>query len=434
VSRSKKQFSWAKSLLLLFLGLTVALSAHLPLAAVAQDIVPSELRGIWLTNVDSDVLFSTANLRQGIDRLEKLKFNTIYPTVWNGGYTLYPSKVAKEVLGAELDPEPGLQGRDMLEEAIDMGHDKSLSVIPWFEFGLMAPAGSALAQRHPDWISKRKDGSQVFQQHNESMVWLNPAHPEVQQFMKDMMVEVVEKYDLDGVQLDDHFGMPVELGYDEYTVALYQQEHNGRKPPENPNNPAWKRWRASKVTDLMLGIYSAVKTRRPDAIVSLSPNPREFSYDMYLQDWANWARLGFVDELIVQIYRNDFSRFLYEVADLEKPEMVRIRSRVPVSIGILTGLRVMNVDMGQIQKQVQTARDRRFSGFSFFFYGSLGDRDTAFQAMLPSAVGRPLMETASRPGARPTTQAETRPEAQPVNESRRDAAQRERRDRRQRDI
>jgi uncharacterized lipoprotein YddW (UPF0748 family) len=395
-----------RSLIAVVMGLAIALLSHLPFAALAEDAPASELRGVWLTDVDSDVLFSKDNLERGIDRLEGLKFNTIYPTVWNEGYTLYPSKVAEEVTGVKLDPEPRLQGRDMLKEAISLGHKKDLTVIPWFEFGLMAPAESELARLHPDWITKRKDGSQVYTMHSKQMVWLNPAHPEVQKFMRDMMIEVVDEYDVDGVQLDDHFGMPVELGYDEYTVELYKKEHQGKAPPANHTNAAWMRWRASKVTDLMLSIYSGVKTRKPDCIVSLSPNPREFSYEMYLQDWASWARLGFVDELIVQIYRNDFSRFLYELADFNRPEMVRLRQRLPVSVGILTGLRVMNIDIKQIEEQVKMTRDRKFAGFAFFFYESLGDRDAAFQAMLPVAAGRPGRVLAHRPAARP---AETRP-------------------------
>jgi uncharacterized lipoprotein YddW (UPF0748 family) len=384
---------------LLIMGLTIALLAHLPLAAVAQDAPRSELRGIWLTDVDSDVLFSKDNLEQGIERLEKLKFNTIYPTVWNEGYTLYPSKVAERVTGIKIDPEPRLQGRDVLKEAIALGHKKKLTVIPWFEFGLMAPAESELARLHPDWVGKRKDGSQVYTMHNKQMVWLNPAHPEVQDFIREMMIEVVEEYDVDGVQLDDHFGMPVELGYDEYTVALYKKEHQGKEPPTNATNPAWMRWRASKVTDLMLNIYSGVKTRKPGCIVSVAPNPRQFSYETYLQDWASWARLGFVDELIVQIYRNDFSRFLYELADLNQPEMMRIRQRIPVSVGILTGLRVLNIDIKQIQEQVNMTRDRKFAGFAFFFYESLGDRDESFQAMLPDLADRPGRIAATRVAA-----------------------------------
>jgi uncharacterized lipoprotein YddW (UPF0748 family) len=400
-----------RSLILLITGLAVALMVHLPLAAIAQEasisqppasnLPASELRGVWLTNVDSEVLFSKSNLEQGMERLKNLKFNTIYPTVWNEGYTLYPSAVAERVTGVKLDPDPRLEGRDMLKEAIELGHEKNLTVIPWFEFGLMAPAESELVRQHPNWIGKRKDGSQVYTMHSKQMVWLNPAHEEVQDFIRDMMIEVVEKYDVDGIQLDDHFGMPVELGYDDYTVELYKKEHQGKAPPANPNNKAWMRWRASKVTDLMLAIYSGIKTRKPNCIVSVSPNPRVFSYEMFLQDWASWARLGFVDEIIVQVYRNDFSRYLYELADFNRPEMISIRQRIPVSVGILTGLRVMNIDISQIQKQVQTARDRRLSGFSFFFYESLGDRDDSFQAMLVGSADRPGKVSPTRIAAPP---------------------------------
>ncbi|MCX5936141.1 MAG: family 10 glycosylhydrolase, partial [Pseudanabaena sp. LacPavin_0818_WC45_MAG_42_6] len=94
----------------------------------------NELRGIWLTNVDSNVLFSAQNLERAIKRLKRLKFNTLYPTVWNRGYTLYPSKVAETSFGVPVFPIPELQERDMLAEAIKFGHEQNFAVIPWFEY------------------------------------------------------------------------------------------------------------------------------------------------------------------------------------------------------------------------------------------------------------------------------------------------------------
>ena len=81
-----------------------------------------EVRGVWLTNIDSDVLFSTEKTSNAIATLAELNFNTLYPTVWNWGYTLYPSAVAQQVIGIKLDPTEGLQGRDVLQEIIDQGH------------------------------------------------------------------------------------------------------------------------------------------------------------------------------------------------------------------------------------------------------------------------------------------------------------------------
>jgi uncharacterized lipoprotein YddW (UPF0748 family) len=377
---------------LIGLGLLISLVLHLPLGVMAQTAsapAQSELRGVWLTNVDSDVLFSKQQLEQAIDRLAGLNFNTIYPTVWNGGYTLYPSDAANTWIGEAVEPIAEFADRDMLAEAVELGHERGLSVIPWFEFGLMTPDDSALVRRHPDWIMSRRDGSQVFVQGDQGQhrfVWLNPAHPDVQDMLTGMVMEVVDRYDIDGVQFDDHFGTPIDLGYDDYTVALYQQEHGGQRPPENPRDPAWMRWRADKVTTMMVKIFSTIKTRRPDCLVSLSPNPQEFSYEQYLQDWYPWVRLRLIDELIIQVYRTEMALF---VSELDRPELLAIRRRIPISIGILTGLRILNVDAQQIAEQVRTTRDRQYAGVSFFFYGSLGDRDPVFQSLFPEPVTRP---------------------------------------------
>ncbi len=118
------------------------------IVAETPNISKTELRGVWLTNIDSDVLFERDRLTAALQRLNQLNFNTVYPTVWNWGYTLYPSAVAQKEIGRSLDPEPRLKGRDILREIVTSGHQKGMGVIPWFEFGFMAPADSQLALRH----------------------------------------------------------------------------------------------------------------------------------------------------------------------------------------------------------------------------------------------------------------------------------------------
>jgi uncharacterized lipoprotein YddW (UPF0748 family) len=370
-----------------------------------------ELRGVWLTNIDSDILFSRDRLKKGIRRLANLNFNTVYPTVWNWGYTLYPSKVAEAALGTsqrlypdlgntgQPDAREAVQGdRDMLRELIDLAHAKNISVIPWFEFGLMAPANSALAQRHPDWLTQHQDGNTIVKEGKDPRVWLNPFHPEVQQFITSLIVEVVENYSVEGIQLDDHFGLPVELGYDPFTVKLYQQEHQGKTPPNNPKDQAWMRWRADKMTGLMANIFRAVKAKNPQALISLSPNPAKFSYDVFLQDWTAWEQLGYVEELVIQVYRKDRNRFLIELA---RPELQKARQHILVSIGILSGLKNRDVPMSWIQQQVEWVRDRQFAGVSFFFYEtlwtstveSIDQRSDGIEAVFNQPVPRPLLST-----------------------------------------
>lgn len=345
-----------------------------------------ELRGVWLTNIDSDVLFSSHHLNASLEQLSQLHFNTVYPSVWNWGYTLFPSSVAEQAMGAAVDPHPALQGRDMLAEAVEEGHRLGLSVIPWFEFGLMVPSYSELARRHPDWVGARDDGSTVVMQGRHPRRWLNPLRPQVQNFLIDLIADVVTRYDVDGIQLDDHFGMPIELGYDAYTVSQYQADHDGDKPPSDRQDAEWVEWRSQQITNLMERIVQRVRAIKPDCIISLSPNPSDFAYENYAQDWNTWLEKGWIDELIVQVYRSDLSSFASVIDDSTLQSQ---RQKTSTSIGILTGLKNRPMPAAQIQEQVETARDRHYAGVSFFFYESLGDRSDLYQTLFPNIAPRP---------------------------------------------
>ena len=365
------------------------------LLAQTQPITPrkTELRGVWLTNIDSDVIFSHQNISNAINRLDELNFNTIYPTVWQGGYTLYPSAVAKRVFGKPIDPAPGLQNRDILKEIIAASHQKGIAVIPWFEFGFMAPADSELARLHPEWLARRRDGSTIWKEGTNDRVWLNPFHPEVQQFILDLIVEIVDNYDLDGIQFDDHFGLPVEFGYELTTVLMYQKAIKSR-PSNDARETFWIRWRADRINDFMARVFHAVKSRKQKCIISVSPNPLHFALPAHLQDWFTWERREYIEELIVQVYRSDIKRFN---AELEREEVILAKEHIPTAIGILTGLRNNSVSLKQIQEQMQEVRKRNFAGVSFFFYESLSNwaketpqqRDSALRTFFPAKIPRP---------------------------------------------
>ncbi|NJN31914.1 MAG: family 10 glycosylhydrolase [Synechococcales cyanobacterium RM1_1_8] len=362
------------------LGMAIALLGFSPSPAPAKSPPPQEIRGVWLTNIDSDVLFSKEKLRQGLQRLRRMNFNTAYPTVLNGGYTLYPSNIQGAVSGIALDPEPGLRGRDMLAEAVTEGRRQGLQIIPWLEFGFMLPDPSAIAQRHPDWLSQRRDGSEVWLEGGRiPRRWLNPFHPQVQAYLTALVAEIVSRYDIDGIQFDDHFGLPVDFGYDAYTTNLYARDHGGKQPPANAADPAWVKWRADKISAVMAQVFHSVKAMDPDCIVSLSPNPWEFAYGTYLQDWRAWERAGYVEQLLVQVYRDDMARF---ESELRHPTVRQANGHISTGIGILAGLKNRDVPMAQIEAQVRKVRSEGIGGFSMFFYQTLGNRDAAFAKLL----------------------------------------------------
>jgi uncharacterized lipoprotein YddW (UPF0748 family) len=349
--------------------------------------VNREIRGTWITNIDSDVLFTPDRVKKMIRDLKAHNFNTIYPVVWNWGYTTYPSLVTKQTFGSSFMPKKsaglllkrkltkteGLEGRDVLEEIVSEGHKQGMAVIPWFEFGFMAPAatdpaGSNLAKKKADWLTVKQDGTKIWKEGKDPRVWLNPFRPEVQNFMTQLVAEVVRRYDIDGIQFDDHFGLPSEFGYDKFTTKLYQSEHDGKSPPTNTKDSEWVNWRADKITEYIGELSQSIRAARPKAIVSISPNPQGFAKSSFLQDWAKWEREGSLDELIVQIYRDDMKTFKTEIA---KPEVQLANINIRVAIGILSGLKPKPIPIQQIQDQIAAVRKQGLAGVSFFFYETL---------------------------------------------------------------
>lgn len=277
-----------------------------------------ELRGVWITNVDSDVLFSRQSIVDAMDYLADRGFNVVFPVVWNKGYTLHPSEVAFDAFGKRQDPLFASQGRDPLQEIITEAHRRGMEVIPWFEYGFASVYGDAsgghIIKANPHWAARDAQGRIAtmasISRSASPFYWMNAIHPEVQQFMIDLMMEVVENYDVDGIQGDDRLpAMSVNSGYSDYTKELYASEHDGAAPPAQYNSSAFVQWKADKLTNFAGKLYRTLKAQDSTIMLSFSPSIYSFSLTNYLQDWPNWIDSGYVDIVHPQAYRYDVSSY-----------------------------------------------------------------------------------------------------------------------------
>jgi uncharacterized lipoprotein YddW (UPF0748 family) len=264
-----------------------------------------------------------------------------------------------------------------LAALVQEAHRQHLQLIPWFEYGLMVPLDAQIIRQHPDWLTNQRNQAQTDDppvgSHPRTQLsraikgsqqgWLNPFHPQVQKFLVDLIGEVVENYAVDGIQLDDHFGLPIAYGYDDYTVKLYRSTHQGQSPPQDPADAAWVKWRADRLTTLMTAIHQRVKSIRPQAVVSLSPNTPDFAYRKYLQDWSRWVDLGLLDEVVVQVYRYNTAAIQ---AELTRPTLKAMAQRVPLSIGLYTGPFGSSKSKQQVAKEVAVTRASGYRSIAFF--------------------------------------------------------------------
>ena len=86
---------------------------------------------------------------------------------------------------------------------------------------------------------------------------MNAFHPEVQQFMIDLILSLGSSHKIDGVQGDDRLpALPSLAGYDQYTVSLYQAQHFGKQPPTDIKSDQWVEWRSNILNNFMYRLCS----------------------------------------------------------------------------------------------------------------------------------------------------------------------------------
>ena len=328
-----------------------------------------EVRGVWVSDVDSQVMHSRANMAALAERIAALNMNALYPVVWSQGETFYPSDVMATYAGRAMSARYGLAAadRDPMSEWVALGEQHGLDIVPWFEWGLKVPADSPLAAKHPEWLSCDDSGQRTFDQDGTATSYLSFVHPDVQRFYEELMVEFVTRYDVPAIQFDDHFSLKSSFGYDDFTLSCYQQE-TGRTTRPAPADADWVRWRAMKLTQFVSRISKAIKAARPGIELSVSPNPYPWSYKNYVQDWPSWVEDGIVDEVVVQVYRDALPAF---EGELRSPALAKLKGKARLAIGVMAGQKPKPVPIEMVCAQTAMVRDFGYSGVVFFFQESL---------------------------------------------------------------
>jgi uncharacterized lipoprotein YddW (UPF0748 family) len=338
-----------------------------------------KIRGVWLTTAASNVFDSNANIVAAMKLLADTGFNTVFPVVWNNGYTLYPSEVLNKSFGVKISPR--FAGRDILQETIDAATHASIDVIPWFEYGFAASFGNNgghILKQKPQWEGKDRHGNRLVK---NGFVWMNSLDSEVQDFLLDLFLEVATKYPgIAGVQGDDCLpAMPSTGGYDEKTKALYRSQF-GKNLPADPKDRHWLQWRADLLSDFLARLYGEIKTVDPTLIVSMSPSIFTFGFNEYLQDVPAWIHRDIVDFIHPQLYRRRLSEYRTLVDDL----VYRVgKDKLDIlSPGILARIGNFQVDSATLWKCISYNRSSGINGEALFFFESLRFNNNALATFL----------------------------------------------------
>ncbi|MEA5551254.1 family 10 glycosylhydrolase [Anabaena cylindrica UHCC 0172] len=338
-----------------------------------------EIRGVWLTATDSQVLKSKQSIAEAMNFLAETGFNVVFPVVWSKGVTLYPSPTMWKTFGIEIDSN--FLSRDPLAELVAEARRVGLKVIPWFEYGFASSYnsnGGILLKQKPEWGAYDYQGNLL---KKNGFEWLNAFDFQVQEFLLNLVLEVVKNYDVDGVQGDDRFpALPSEGGYDQGTITRYHREFQ-KYPPKNHKDKNWLQWRANILTDVLALLYQEVKAINSDLLVSMAPNIYDWGLQEYLQDSPTWLKRGIVDIIHPQIYRRDFLSYKCILNRLVKEQFTD--TILPkLAPGILIKLGRYRITPDYLLRVIEYHRQLGINGEVCFFYEGLQENNDQLAKVL----------------------------------------------------
>jgi uncharacterized lipoprotein YddW (UPF0748 family) len=305
---------FAAGRLALFLLLTTSLLVGCRPAAA--DVPPKrEMRGVWIATVENIDWPSSRYLSPEKQRREYVRLldaqqrngiNAVFVQVRPASDAFYQSSLepwSKWLTGTQGQaPNPAY---DPLPFLIEEAHARGMEFHAWFNpyRASLDSATRKLApnhpfRQHPEWFL-RYSGKLLY----------NPGLPEVRQHINRVILDVVRRYDIDGVHFDDYF-----YPYPEPGQVIRDEAAFARHNPDGLPLPDWRR---QNVNVLIRDLHDSIRGAKRWVKFGISPfgvwrnqatDPsgsatKAFQgYDGLYADALEWVRQGWVDYLLPQLY------------------------------------------------------------------------------------------------------------------------------------
>lgn len=299
-------------------GLPYAPSAGTPRSDTLAPPLPREFRAVWIATVSNidwpsrpglPVDSQKTELLAILDRAAAVRLNAVIFQVRPAADALYPSRLepwSYFLTGAQGRPPRPMW--DPLAFAIAEAHKRGMELHAWF---------NPYRSRHPADTTRTASPLHVSRTFPAlvhkygAFEWMDPGEARVRRHTIDVVLDVVRRYDVDGVHIDDYF-------------YPYPETRRGREIPF-PDERSWRAykraegtlsrddWRRQNVDQLVEQLYSAIKRTKPWVKFGISPfgiwrpgypsTVRGFdAYQKLYADSRKWLNEGWLDYWTPQLY------------------------------------------------------------------------------------------------------------------------------------
>jgi uncharacterized lipoprotein YddW (UPF0748 family) len=289
-------------------------SSTIQLTSAASPSEEEELRGAWISTIYRLDWPSEASLNDPeaqrrefsnlLDDLQQAGINAVFVQIRAEADAFYPSELVPwtRYLTGTQGQDPGY---DPLAFMIEEAHLRGMEFHAWFNpFRAHANASDTkglaknhVVNAHPEWIVQ-----------SGNILYINPGIPEARRHIIEAIVEAAQRYDIDGVHLDDYFYPSNGDFADQRTFA----EYNPRQIKDIRD------WRRDNINEFVRELGEKIHAAKPSVEFGISPfgvwrnkdrdpsgsNTRASvtAYDDMYADVRTWIRRGWIDYVAPQIY------------------------------------------------------------------------------------------------------------------------------------
>ena len=291
----------------------------------AAGALADEFRAFWvdawhagfLNQGQVDKLLGVPGDPNSIGDIRRVNFNAVIVQVRRRADTCYPSGVGEPYFSSGLSPSNFNALQAMIRAAHDTtGGKQRIEVHCWIV--AFATAGGTVYSRHNNagdldnyWVTLDAAGNET------SDKAFDPGHPKCQEYTVNVAMDLVNRFDIDGIHYDYIRFTGNNQGYNPVSVARYNARYGTTGNPASTEE-RFKQWRRDQVTSVVRKVYAKIQSSKPwvkqsGSFVTWNPSPASSTragfqatrpyYDVY-SDWDSWMQEGIVDMAVPMTYYN----------------------------------------------------------------------------------------------------------------------------------
>ncbi len=343
----------------------------------------TELKGVWIRPVEK----TPHQISKTVSKIYDAGITDIFLETYFHGKTIYPSNYLDN-LGI-ISQKEEFVGFDPMKIWIEEAHKRGMKIHVWFESFYLGNNNPKYNNKHvlsihPDWSNKRKSSFDSVEpvpslsEHNG--YFFDPSNPDVQKYLLGIISELIEKYEIDGLNLDYiRYPQTVEptysnyaemnWGYTQYACNEFEELY-GINPLEIKYDTKewdlWAKYRQDKIAAFIKQVNKLVKQKNILLTAVVFPD-LEKSKATKMQNWQDWSYNKYVDGLTPLILSGDKNTAELLIKDVFKYSCPSTKIYLGIMVPFMGG------QFEDLLVQIHKNREFKAKGAILFDYAHLND-------------------------------------------------------------